>query len=269
MARAIGAKPRGERTRASVTWPRNGRFSGGKPNGSTARSQATASRPSSATPPCSPAQTTRGRVRPGNAPRPRHASGVAVAAVAAPASASRIPGSRSSGTWPRNLRVRCIPADETQRTSARGARVFNRAWTASSAALTSSDRSTATKQRTLWAAWATPRRSVAGLRARLVLGLAASLSQPAPDGGAHLALELAAEQHELCLLLHAEALLRLPEAVLRHRSELAIDGGGLGDQLLQRGLILVGTRQGRAQLLVDGLPLGDQLHATLVGLAED
>src|SRR5439155_7100523 len=56
-----------------VTWLRNGRLSGGKPSGSSTRSRAAASRPTSATPVGMPAHSTRGRARLGKPPSPASA----------------------------------------------------------------------------------------------------------------------------------------------------------------------------------------------------
>src|SRR5262249_27104876 len=77
--------------------------------------------PSSRRPSVIPAQTTRGRDGPGNTPRPAQVSVIGRVAAATAASESRIAATRSSGTSPRNLRVRCIAPAPTHRTSARGA----------------------------------------------------------------------------------------------------------------------------------------------------
>src|SRR5262249_31987862 len=265
MARARGPKPRGERTRATVTCPRNGRFSGTKPSGSQARWHADASRPRSSTAPRIPAQTTRGRGSPGKAPRPRPASSRGETLVAAVATALRTSARSPSDTSPRNWSVRCMPAGSTQRRSAFGARARRRPWVESSADRTASDRSTAMKQRTI-----RPGGSAVGLgRGLVVARLAAALAEPAAHGLAHLSLELPPAQDEPRLLRHGADRLWVPEAVRGHGGEIAIDRGGLLDELRELRLVLFGMRQRRPQLLVDRLPLGDELDATLVRLAED
>src|SRR5947199_890047 len=149
LAALTGAGPRGERTRAMVTWLRNGRLSGGKPSGSSTRSRAAASRPTSATPVGMPAHSTRGRARLGKPPSPASARVMPAWAAAVVRTASATGASAASGTSPRNLRVTWSPAGATQRRSARGASRRSDAWVRSRAARTSSGRSRATKQRTV------------------------------------------------------------------------------------------------------------------------